>query len=546
MTPDAFGSSGEITRTFREGEAPAEPGFVSELRLGGSLALPGSRNAGQPCSGELSSDIPMTLRLLDDLQNHARTRPQALAVLSVNGREQRLAYADLQHRVTSLAGVVRARLPLGSTIVICGPNRPSYIADFLGILAAGSTVFPLAADLTESELASAARRSKAAAAIIARPAADSLRSHFHNATPLDPADSTELLSAPTWDSEISQGPALLLQSSGTTAEPKIARRDGPSLDTVSRAMVQACHFGPDDHVLAAVPLCHSYGLEHGLLAPITAGSCVHVCEKFDLAPVLAQLRYGGITMLPGVPFMFDMLARAQGASFPALRRAYSAGGPLPVSTYDAFLGRFGLRIGQVYGATEIGSVTFNDPDSPLFAPAAVGAAMEGVDIRILSTSEPRIDHPLPVGEEGHVAILARSMMSGYIDMTSSPLLGGYYLTGDLGRLDAQGVLTLTGRLKLLIDVGGRKVNPAEVEAVLRQHPGVESCVVIPIRVTETISRVKAIVTRRDGAAGLSADELRAFARQHLSAHKVPRVIEFRDALPVSASGKVIRSQVENA
>lgn len=487
----------------------------------------------------------MTLRLLDDLQHHARTRPQALAALSVNGPEQRLTYADLQQRVASLEQLLRAQVSVGSTILLCGPNRPSYIADFLGILAADCTVFPLAADLTESELASAGRRSKAAA-IIARPAADSLRSHFHNATPLDVADATELLTAPIWDSESSQGPALLLQSSGTTAEPKIARRDGPSLDAVSSAMVRACHFGPNDHVLAAVPLCHSYGLEHGLLAPISAGSCVHICHKFDLTPVLSELRDGGITTLPGVPFMFDMLARAQGASFPTLRRAYSAGGPLPAATYEAFLGRSGLRIGQVYGATEIGSVTFNDPDSPLFAPAAVGVAMEGVDIRILSTGEPRFDRPLPAGEEGQVAILARSMMSGYIDATSSPLLGGYYLTGDLGRLDAQGVLTLTGRLKLLIDVGGRKVNPAEVEAVLRQHPGVESCVVIPLRLTETISRVKAIVTRRDHAADLSADELRAFARRHLSAHKVPRVIEFRDALPVSASGKVIRSQVENA
>ena len=322
------------------------------------------------------------------------------------------------------------------------------------------------------------------------------------------------------------------------------RREGPSLDAVSRAMANACHFGPDDHVLAAVPLCHSYGLEHGLLAPISAGSCIHVCDKFDLAVVLSEFRNGGITMFPGVPFMFDMLARAEAAAFPNLRRAYSAGGPLPRATFDAFHARSGLQIGQVYGATEIGSVTFNDPNSIPFDPVSVGVPMEGVEIRMLDSTEPNVDQPLSTNIEGQVAIAARSMMSGYIDGESAPLLDGYYLTGDLGVLKENGALTITGRLKLLIDVGGRKVNPAEVEAVLRQHPGVGSCVVVPLRLSETVCRVKAIVTVVDPAVDLSPGDLRAFARQRLSGYKVPRVIEFRDELPTSASGKVLRTRVE--
>jgi long-chain acyl-CoA synthetase len=192
----------------------------------------------------------------------------------------------------------------------------------------------------------------------------------------------------------------------------------------------------------------------------------------------------------------------------------------------------------------MGSVTFNDPDFDPFDPASVGIAMEGVEIRILDVTDPDIDQPLAAGVEGQVAIAARSMMSGYIDGQSAPLLNGYYLTGDLGVLSAMGALTITGRLKLLIDVGGRKVNPAEVEAVLRQHPGVGSCVVVPLRLSETVWRVKAIVTAKDPAAKLSPGDLRAFARQRLSGYKVPRVIEFRDQLPTSASGKVLRTRVE--
>ena len=213
------------------------------------------------------------------------------------------------------------------------------------------------------------------------------------------------------------------------------RRDGPSLDAVSRAMANACHFGPDDHVLAAVPLCHSYGLE---ARPARADL------RRKLRTRLREVRSGGgPERVPQWP-NHNVSRRAihvrhagagGGAAFPTLRRAYSAGGPLPRATFDAFHARSGLQIGQVYGATEIGSVTFNDPNSIPFDPASVGVPMEGVEIRILDSTEPNVDQPLPTGIEGQVAIAARSMMSGYIDGQTAPLLDGYYLTGDLGMLN---------------------------------------------------------------------------------------------------------------
>lgn len=504
--------------------------------------IPREWSDGGAQGGRIFSRAPMALRLIEDLQAHARCRPEAPAVRRVGNNDRAWSFGELLRRVNRIAETLRSPISAQSTVVLCAPNRPSFISSFLGALAAGNTVFPIATDLSEPELTSAARRSGASAAIVE--ASDArLRAHFRDTVRLD-AEGMLLLIGPTWPPAGASDPALLLQSSGTTAQPKIARRDGASLDAVSRAMVRACRFGQDDHVLAAVPLCHSYGVEHGLLAPISAGSCVHLCEKFDLADALVQLRERGITMVPGVPFMFDMLVRAKEAAFPTLRRAYSAGGPLPRATFDAFLAKTGLRIGQVYGATEVGSVTFNDPEDPQFDPGGVGVAMEGVNLRILDTSEPQIDRPLPAGVEGQVAIAARSMMSGYIDDQSAPLLDGYYLTGDLGILSEHGALTITGRLKLLIDVGGRKVNPAEVEAVLRQHPDVASCVVMPLRLSETVCRVKAIVTPADQEGTLSPGELRAFARQRLSGYKVPRVIEIRDQLPVSAAGKVLRTRVE--
>jgi acyl-CoA synthetase (AMP-forming)/AMP-acid ligase II len=352
---------------------------------------------------------------------------------------------------------------------------------------------------------------------------------------------------------------LLLLSSGTTGRPKIVSRDARSLDAVSGAMAGAIGFAESDHVLACVPLCHSYGLEHGLLAPTWAGSCVHLARGFDPRVASRELAESAISIFPGVPFMFEMLAEhgerngsGRGAlSFPALRRAYSAGGPLPTAVADAFRGRFGVTVAQLYGATEIGSVTFADPDLPGFDPASVGRPMGGVDVRIVPPDSRRPDardlaRPLPPGQEGHVAVAAASMLDGYLGEAAAPTVDGYFLTGDLGRLDASGNLTITGRLKLLINVGGLKVNPLEVEEVIAQHPGVAACVVVPVRVSETVSRLKAVVVAagpESDAGPVTADSLRQFARARLAGYKVPRAFEVRDHLPQSPTGKVLRHLV---
>jgi long-chain acyl-CoA synthetase len=256
---------------------------------------------------------------------------------------------------------------------------------------------------------------------------------------------------------------------------------------------------------------------------------------------VSELEKGDITLFPAVPAMFEMLA-AVGDAPPvtSLRTAYSAGAPLPQSVMDRFRDRFGVRVAQLYGATEIGSVTFNNPHDEPFDPDSVGKAMRGVDIRILDVTTAA---PLQVGVEGQVAINADSMFDGYLH-EDAQLLDGYFPTGDLGKLDEAGRMFITGRLKLLIDVGGMKVNPIEVETVLRQHPAVGDCVVVPIRQSETVHRLKAVVSPRPGIDRPTTAELRTFAKLHLSAYKVPRLFEVRDDLPRSATGKVLRHLVE--
>jgi long-chain acyl-CoA synthetase len=166
--------------------------------------------------------------------------------------------------------------------------------------------------------------------------------------------------------------------------------------------------------------------------------------------------------------------------------------------------------------------------------------MRGVSIRILDEQE----QPVEQGKEGQVAVDAPSMMSGYLS-EAGPMVDGHFLTGDLGHLDAHGALVVSGRMKLLIDVGGLKVNPLEVEKVLMEHPGVGECVVVAMAITPTVSRLRAVLVARHGAQPVASRDLREYAKARLSAYKVPRTFEWRDALPRSSTGKILRHLIQS-
>jgi long-chain acyl-CoA synthetase len=238
-----------------------------------------------------------------------------------------------------------------------------------------------------------------------------------------------------------------------------------------------------------------------------------------------------VTIFPAVPSMLEMIAATHDESFamPNLRLVYSAGGPLPASVRERFTDRFGLHVGQVYGMTEIGSVTFNDPNREPFDPSSVGRAMNDVSIRIIN--------------DGEITMRAPSMLSEYVNDVT-PLIDGHFRTGDIGRIDEHGRLTITGRTRLLIDAGGLKINPLEVESVIVQHPAVAECVVVPMKQSETVERICAVIVARDEDAPPSVESIRSFAKERLAAYKVPRLVLFRDRLPKTATGKIQRHLVE--
>jgi acyl-CoA synthetase (AMP-forming)/AMP-acid ligase II len=445
-------------------------------------------------------------KLLDQLRRHATDASERIAVREIaTGRT--LTYAQLHDAATRFAATLQQLIPAGSVVILRCPNRCDYHIAFFAALDAGIVIFPVPPEINPREFDALAMKSDAAAVID-----EKLNIRLLGDAPMVTHDRD----------------GLLLQSSGTTGLPKIVHRDAQSLDAVAGQMADACDMHADDRVLSCVPLCHSYGLEHGLLAPIFAGATVHLADGFDLATIRNELAHEHVTQFPAVPSVYEMLANIadDGARFPSLRVAYSAGGPLPVTLHEKLAQQRGLRVAQLYGATEIGSVTFTAATDPHFAAASVGRAMNGVKLRI--------------DDDGQLLVRAKSMMLSYIGDPSPLTSDGFFPTGDLARIDDHGNLFITGRLKLLIDVGGLKVNPLEVEQTIEAHPAVSACVVVPMRLSETVYRLKAVVTPADPAQPPSPDELRRFTRDRLTIHKVPRVFELRETLPRSATGKILR------
>ena len=234
-----------------------------------------------------------------------------------------------------------------------------------------------------------------------------------------------------------------------------------------------------------------------------------------------------MTVFPGVPFHYRHLADVPThANLSALRLCFSAGTALPRETFDAFARRFGIAVRQLYGCTEAGTLTVNlDPD-PVATFASVGKPAGAVRVRI---------------EDDEIVVSSPAMTRGYTDdpeLNRRAFRDGWFYTGDTGRFDQIGRLYVTGRRKLLIEVAGHKVDPIEVEDVLAVHPKVREAVVVGIPDgKDGEETVKAVIVPANHP---QERELIEFCSQRLANFKVPRVVEFRDEIPRSPLGKVLR------
>jgi long-chain acyl-CoA synthetase len=333
----------------------------------------------------------------------------------------------------------------------------------------------------------------------------------------------------------SEDEALLKFSSGSTAEPKGIALTADNVLAEAENVTTTLDLGRGDRILSGVPLFHSYGLDLGVLPTLYSGATLVLEDSFVPRRTMRRLAYRVAAFL-GVPAQYRAFLATRMDKTPdlsAVRWLLSCTAPLAPEVVTGFLGRFGAPICQHYGSSETGAVTNHLPSEVGSRPGSVGRPMSGVEVSVVEDGQ-----AVTPGSEGEVVVESGAVARRYVlgaPSGPSPLRGAVFRTGDIGRMDRDGFLTLVGRSDAMINVGGLKVSPAEVSATLEQHLAVREAAVLGVPDGRDEEVVYAVVAL---AKPVGEEELLQFCREALAEHKVPRRIEIRDELPRTATGKV--------
>jgi len=440
---------------------------------------------------------------------------------------------DLEERTRAVARrLLAAGLRRGERFVISAASSADLVVAYVAALRAGLVVVPLNTAYTETEISRIVAAARPAGAAVD----DAERAAWIREASAQPVlltgvdvDLPEGGDEPI-DAAVAADPALLVYTSGTTGQPKGALLTHGNLLSSATAVNLAWRWEREDRLLLTLPLFHLHGLGVGLNGSLAAGASIVLRPRFDLEDVLARCAGGEASMFFGVPTMYQRLASSGRAdALRSLRLLVSGSAPLPPSVALAI----GEATGQVplerYGMTETVMLTTNPCDGPRKA-GTVGLPFPGVDVRL--------------AESGEVEVRGPNVIAGYHEnpeaTAESFTEDGWFRTGDLGAFDEDGYLCLVGRSKDLVITGGYNVHPREVEEALLTHPAVGDVAVVGRPSPEWGESVTAVVVAE---APVTAEELRAHAATQLAGYKVPKTIEFADALPRNALGKVLRDKL---
>ena len=337
--------------------------------------------------------------------------------------------------------------------------------------------------------------------------------------------------------------ALILHTSGTTSRPKIVPLTQANLCASARNISHTLQLTPQDRELHVMPLFHIHGLIAGLLAPMAVGSQIFCTPGFNALRFFAWMRECKPTWYTAVPTMHQaILGRASGnaeviAAHP-LRFIRSSSSSMPPQVIAEIERVFGAPLIESYGMTEAAHQMASSPLPPARRIAGSVGLAAGSEIAIMGSG----GELLPAGAVGEIVIRGDNVTSGYENNPTAnreAFVDGWFRTGDQGVLDVQGYLTLTGRLKEIINRGGEKISPREVDDVLMDHPAVAQVVTFAVPHPKLGEEVAAAVVLREGHV-LQDHELRAFAATRLADFKLPKKILFMAEIPKGATGKLQR------
>lgn len=480
----------------------------------------------------------MNFNFADVLRDTAQRHGERPAL--VDG-DRRLTWSQLDAAVDAAArGYSAAGLVPGYRVVLLMANSIEFVTSYLGCLRAGLVAVPLNTGLTKGEIGNVIAHSGARLAVADGDLADKVdgirvvwAGELTGDAPLTPQTDPEAL-------------AVLLYTSGTSGDPRAAMLTHRALGANVRNLADLGEdrMGPEDVVLGVLPMFHAFGLNAVLGWAVATGAELVIDRRFDSTATIDLIGRYGVTRLPlAPPALNAFIARPDlTEALSTVKVVLTGASALDRGLADRFEQASGLFVHQGYGLTEASpgvTTTLGEQDPK---PGSVGRALPGVDLRIADEQGEDVEGDDP----GEILIRGRNLFSGYWpDGVDGPDDEGWYRTGDVGFLDADGDLFLVDRLRELIIVSGFNVFPSEVEEVLVQAPGVREAAVIGVPSEDTGEAVKAFVVPQTGASPDPA-EIAEYAGRRLARFKCPIEIEVVDHLPHSVTGKVAKGRLREA
>lgn len=519
-----------------------------------------------------------TLNLANLVEHYAGLQPDRPALIC---GDTRLTYGQLNAAANQVAhGLATLGIGPGDHVALSCPNTPHFPIAYYGILKRGAVVVPLNVLLKPREIAYHLRDSDAKAlfvfegtpelpmAQLARAACDEIPGCAHLVVmTVNPAGPSPVDRAMTLGQLMHGQPpvftrhatkpddtAVMLYTSGTTGQPKGAELT--HLNMVLNAMLSRDLMMPafDNRIearrvgLITLPLFHSTGQTTQMNAGLYDGFTLVLLPRFDPAAVLETMRREKVTNWVAVPTMYWALLQHVAANQvdvssirDHLRLCASGGAPMPVEVLRQFEAMFGVRILEGYGLSETAPVAcFNQLHKPS-KPGTVGQPLFAVEVQCVDED----DRPVPIGQHGEVVIRGHSIMKGYYkrpEATAEAMRNGWFHTGDIGALDADGYLAIVDRKKDMILRGGLNVYPRELEEILMTHPAVSLVAVIGVPDERLGEEVKAFIVKKPGVK-VTEEEIIAWGKEQFAAYKYPRFVEFRESLPISPTGKLLKREL---
>jgi acyl-CoA synthetase (AMP-forming)/AMP-acid ligase II len=477
--------------------------------------------------------------------------------LAIVDGDQRISYGELAERIEAAREWLRATLDPqpGDVIAVSLDNSWQFVACSFAVSELGCVIMLCNPQWRAAELRSFATRLGFRGAVI-EPRFSAEWDQILDGIPQDRVltvdciphrpDPSGASSLRPLDSVPDDAPAVYLSTSGSTGTPRLVPRSHRNLIGNAENLSAWLDIGPGRRFLGVVPFHYSNGLNNNLMLPLLSGATLVMMRQFNSGACAELVCREKADMLFGSPFIYGALLDCDPASLASLEHCFTAGARIPASVVERWRTRFGVAIRQFYGMSEAGVLAIErsvQTEVPSVG-ECVGELVGGVEVIVLGSDGPGSEgRRLEPGEIGELAVRSAAVMSGYLgepELSRSLFHNGFFRTRDLGYFDSAGNLYLTGRMGRVMNIGGVKVDPVELERLVELLPNVASCHVDAVSNGRGGEVIRARVVPREGLP-VTRREVIEQCRRQLAEYKLPRIIEFLEATPVTILGKIPRA-----